>query len=43
MGTRLVLGWVEGVASASVVCIAAKLGGETGGNDWVEGEMGEGS
>lgn len=43
MGTRFVLGWVKGVASASVVCAAAKLGGETGGNDWVAGEMGKGS
>lgn len=42
MGTRFVLGWVKGVASASVVCAAAKLGGETGGNDWVAGEMGKG-
>ena len=38
MGMRFVLGWVEGVASASVVCTATKLGGETGGDDWVEGE-----
>ena len=38
MGMRFVLGWVEGVALASVVYTATKLGGETGGDDWVEGE-----
>ena len=43
MGTRFVFSWVDGVALAPEACADAKIGGETGGNDQVEGEIGEGS
>ena len=43
MGTRFVLGWVQGVILASEACADTKLRGETGEDDWVEGEMGKGS
>ena len=42
MGMRLVLCWVESVAVAFEICVD-KPGGEMRGDNWVEGEMGDGS